>query len=189
MTKYISYLAYSIAVIIFVSVLLVFLYFNNASQLSRDSFEQSKIPLMDAPLLEFQLAIEAEDFLMQAYAPETLNVQAVNARQIETQAASGVLEEAIIIMQEDIKDTLAIPISEKNLAANAALASGLRIPTGEPLAGHADYRQNSDDWLREIQRLQATEPAQAAEEIRVFTESYPDVNIRAALIDLNEAID
>ncbi len=189
--KRIPYQAYSIAASICVSVLLISLYLNSGSQLSRDLFEQSQIQIMDNPDVEFLSADEVQIFIpeaaeLEANALESLNTQVESVRRVETQAAS---QEAIIVRQEAAEDVLATRFSEDDLAVTDTLASELSSATVEPLAAQAGYRQNADTWLREIQRLQATEPAQAAEEIRLFTESYPDVNIEAALTDLNEAID
>ena len=50
------------------------------------------------------------------------------------------------------------------------------------------YRQNVETWLLEIQRLSDIEnQIELVEERRLFTESYPNVDIDSALIEIQNS--
>ncbi|MAM70034.1 MAG: hypothetical protein CMP91_02655 [Gammaproteobacteria bacterium] len=175
--KTIPYQAYSIAASVCLMVLAAALFLDNEVQLRPQTFETRAIPQSDMPLDE-NAAAEAETFQADAIqatqrleeargAAEALNAPA--ASRVATQTAPESVEEVVIAAEQGLITEDAI-VTQTLEAAPVATA----------------YRENMDSWLIEIQRLQAIEPAQAAEEIRLFSEAYPDISVEDRLDELNE---
>lgn len=201
--KRIPYQAYSIAASFCVAVLVVSLFLNNTEQFTRSELESvSSFPLSDAPRAELFSADEAAAPQLNAggiSADESLSIEqdsdlglSVNRVTEQAEAAALIEERARAERLESAENIT----TQSRLAADAIdsleeeqSAAGAQVQASAPLAAaqSADYRLNSDTWLREILRLSEGENTLVlSEERRLFIESYPAINIDSALAELAE---
>ncbi len=201
--KAIPYQAYSIAASVCLMVLAATLFLQNEEELTGADIQSRAIPVMDS-IEESAFQLEA-DFIQpapaaaetQAAAPAPTAAQAqAEALQLESQEASQ-----RVVTEDDLAAQALEAIENANV--QGAAATGLQVFSQEQVsaldnapqtaqttaAALPPYRASAESWLAEIQRLQAIEPAQAAEEIRVFALEYPEMDIEAALEALNTALE
>lgn len=141
-----------------------------------------------------EAVVTAELRTQAAPAPAAAQAQA-EALQLESQEARQ------RVLTEDDLAAQALETIE-NANAQGAVATDLQVFSQEQAgalnnapqtaqttaAAVPPYRASAESWLVEIQRLQAIEPAQAAEEIRLLALEYPEMDIEAALEALNTAL-
>ncbi|PCJ42693.1 MAG: hypothetical protein COA71_04090 [SAR86 cluster bacterium] len=206
--------AYSVAASICVAVLAGALFLNNESELTRNEIEAFTIPVLDMPVSEMlsaddavaalqsdtdanintgavaealdlnanRIALPAPQFQIEV--AESLEETATGAafstndNMVEAETAMRRVEEVIVTAEVRETEELEARSSEEllELVETADLSQAIQFP---------GYRQNTNTWLAEIQRLtQAGNAMELAEERRLFAQNYPNIDIDSALIEL-----
>ncbi len=189
--KIIPVQAYSIAASVCVAVLVVSLFIGNESDLIRDGVEPLSIPVSDMPAAEIQnLQIESSDTLQESdligagATNNTTLAETVLAPQAAESVQTGTAILAIdeVLEAADVAAARALQLEEIGSAQRAEVSE--QFAELEALA-QPDYRQSMDTWLAEIQRLTTTgNDVELEEEQRLFVQAYPDIDIDAALAEL-----
>jgi hypothetical protein len=200
--KAIPYQAYSIAASVCLMVLAATLFLQNEDELTGADIHSRAIPLMDS-IEESAFQLEA-DFNQLAPAEAEIQTAAPAPTAAQAQAEALQLEAQEARQRVITEDGLAAQALEaiENANAQGAAATDLQVfsleqagalnnapQTAQTTAAVPPYRASAESWLAEIQRLQAIEPAQAAEEIRLFALEYPEMDIEAALEALNTTLE
>ena len=187
--------AYSIAASVCVAVLVVSLFLNNETELTGTDFEALSIPVSDAPMAEIMSAdaapasemdISNANAVSEQLAPAATRIALpaplTEAAEQEAEAFSNAIELSIETTAQE-SQRAAEPESQEELLE---LARG--VQTEEIIEFAFVYRQNVETWLLEIQRLSDIEnQIELVEERRLFTESYPNVDIDSALIEIQNS--
>lgn len=202
--KQIPYQVYSIAASVCLMVLAATLFLQNEAELTSADVQSGAIPLMDS-VEESAIQLDRGSSQPAPAAAEIQQAARAPAAAAEAQAEALRLESEALARQRVVtEDDLAVQAQQAAEDANGqgAAASSLQefsqeqagVLNAAPQAvqtGAAEvpsYRASAESWLAEIQRLQAIEPVQAAEEIRLFALEYPDMDVETVLDELNEAI-
>ncbi len=201
--KQVPYQIYSIAASVCLMVLAATLFLQNEEELTSADVQNRAIPLMDS--VE-ESALQRDGGSSQP-APATAEIQqaarvppaAAEAQAEALRLESETLARQRVITEDDLaaqaqqavedanaQDATAGSVQEFSQQQAGVLNAATQAVQASP-ANELSYRASAESWLAEIQRLQATEPAQAAEEIRLFALEYPDMDVEAALDVLNEA--
>lgn len=205
--KVFPYQRYSIAASVFLSVIVVSLYLNNEAEFTAINADRNSLPIAElqviAPTAGDAGGVAASDANANAASPAL-----AGARQLDALEASVERSEAIAIQVERPADERA---EQLNAVLDDGAASQLRA-TAQGAGGEIqelelratffaadadfstdallvqpapDYRISADLWLLEIQRLLSVgEDASVSEERSLFAAAYPDIDIDAALADL-----